>query len=349
MLCFLQPFSDIPLRTWVHLCQDDISHDDGQEVVKIVGNAAGKDAEGFKLLRLDQFILHLLAVGEVPADGGNGNGLARFLVKDRKDVRLDRNGPVRRKVPEAQLSFPFTPLPDQGHDLPQFLAVILYNVLISAFLPDFLYRTDADERATGRIDIEGLSVQRRHADKVRGIFDDGRQLLLFFQVERVLNGNGGLVGDVPVLGQLLLGKRILRNRVLDQDGQSFPFKHHGHADGGGYPPFGHDGRYFKARFRFKVVHHTGHGVLHNVRREPLPLDETECVDHCLGKAEGVLDNQAFFVFRQDHHGGKIEGQKVLRRVDDRTVQFLKVRRDRDRLRHLEELAEAPRVSCKPGL
>jgi hypothetical protein len=54
-----------------------IAVDHGQQVVEIVGNAAGQPAHGFHFLGLAQLSFQLAALGQVPvhADAGNGRAL----------------------------------------------------------------------------------------------------------------------------------------------------------------------------------------------------------------------------------------------------------------------------------
>ena len=43
-----------------------IAHDHGQNIVKIMGNAAGKGSDGLHLLRLPELLLGSLPIGYIP-------------------------------------------------------------------------------------------------------------------------------------------------------------------------------------------------------------------------------------------------------------------------------------------
>ena len=78
--------------------QVEVADDDAQEVVEVVGEAAGQVADGFHLLRLLELALDGLAAADV-ANGGDGDEAAvRLLHRER---RLDRElGSVAAKAGE---------------------------------------------------------------------------------------------------------------------------------------------------------------------------------------------------------------------------------------------------------
>ena len=91
-----------------HAQQLAVAQDDGEQVVEVVGDAAGQAADAFELLRLQQLRLQLIALGAVPDDDreqlvvaapvcaidasiGNGSPEARTA---RRSLTVMRRSPV---------------------------------------------------------------------------------------------------------------------------------------------------------------------------------------------------------------------------------------------------------------
>ncbi len=56
--------------------QTDVAPDGQENIIEVVGNAAGQRAQGLHFLRLKQLFFHLPAVSDVDADAGHAEGLA---------------------------------------------------------------------------------------------------------------------------------------------------------------------------------------------------------------------------------------------------------------------------------
>src|SRR5574340_1751780 len=75
---FLQGRGGGPIRGRAGQGEVAIAQDDGEQVVKVVRNAAGKASDGFHLLGLAELIGDALLVGDVLNDGDDTGGVARI-------------------------------------------------------------------------------------------------------------------------------------------------------------------------------------------------------------------------------------------------------------------------------
>ena len=89
------------VRLCVFLERIDVGHHDHQDVVEVVGDAAGELADRFHLLRLAKLGLQRLAMGDVDHDAAQAHDLA-VGVAHRPEIALDRE---QRPVPSAEHRF----------------------------------------------------------------------------------------------------------------------------------------------------------------------------------------------------------------------------------------------------
>ena len=79
----VEVFPSLGIAAHALLQQLQIAHDDGEQVVEIVRDAAGELAHGLHLLRLAELLLHLPTLGDVLLDGDEVGDLVPVL--DRCD------------------------------------------------------------------------------------------------------------------------------------------------------------------------------------------------------------------------------------------------------------------------
>ena len=140
-----------------------IADDHGQQIVEVVGDAAGELADGLHLLRLDELLLGALALGQI-VDDADENRLAVLL--RLADRQVHREGRAVLALADH--------LAADADDLASAGAVIIVEIAIVLVairrrhqhldvLADDLARPIAEQRLAGRIE---------HQDTPRGVDQD---------------------------------------------------------------------------------------------------------------------------------------------------------------------------------
>ena len=188
-----------------------VAVDHGQEVVEVVGHAAGKAAERLHLGGVVELLFELL-VGRDVLDGGDGETRRGAFALDRPDVDASPDGrPVLAEIALDQLVAVGAPIEQVRQGAPGRLSVGFVGV-VQYRQPGQFVRAIAEQPVEGAVALESpaVAVAQDHAD--RGVVEDGAHAHLTL-------GRGPFGGDpfADVAGDDLHGRTAAEDDRLRRD------------------------------------------------------------------------------------------------------------------------------------
>ncbi len=96
----------------------------------------------------------------------------------QKNRLMDINELASLKIAELQISLP-APVGDDGWDntIHKKMLQMFWKTVRNAFRTSFFLACEANQHASGVIDVCHLLFERRHRDKIAAVFDQGHKLL----------------------------------------------------------------------------------------------------------------------------------------------------------------------------
>ncbi len=197
--------------------------DDGQQVVKVVGNAPCQAAQRLHLLRLLELLLELDLAGYVVLGGHIVYDLALLIANWGDDDVTGIEGAILSPVHKP--AFPYVPSRD-GLPQPIVEGIVLTLTLEDARVaPDGLSAAVAADLLKSGIDVEDGAIGIGDHDRLGDLLDGSAQALLGFGQAAPSHSTGHLVGHAADQIQLAPGERVesrgmqadaARNTAIDQ-------------------------------------------------------------------------------------------------------------------------------------
>ncbi len=235
LLGFLQPPVHLALAVRIHFRQRDVPEDRRQEVVEIVGDPSGQDADRIQLVAPRHLLFQFFPLRDVSRDGRERDRLAGVIVPDDESVDLDGNRRSRPEVTNPGLALPGPFLREGRKHLLQGLEVLLQGEVLDPPSPVFSQAVQTDELQAGLVQVKDLPVQRGDPDEVGAVLDEGHEdLLLLLRLHPLRNvpadaddevraapadePRADFRGDAPAVLRLVLR--------LEEDGPIAPERRH---------------------------------------------------------------------------------------------------------------------------
>ena len=178
LLGLLQPLVHLAPAVRVHLGQRDVPEDRRQEVVEIVGDPSGQDADRIQLVAPRHLLFQFFPLRDVPNDGREGDRLPGLIVPDGETVDLDRNRHTRPEIANPRLALPRPFLGKGRKHLLQGYKVLFQSEVLDPPSLVFSQVVQADELQAGLVQVEDLPVQRGDPDEIGAVLDEGHEDLL---------------------------------------------------------------------------------------------------------------------------------------------------------------------------